>query len=114
MPDSAIPWTVARQAPLSMGFFKADYWSGLPCPAPGDLPNPGIEPTFLTSPALVAGSLPLSHLGAETDSSRWHDPHAQVSAVDVGPAKPLLSAGCHQVLCTVNVIRTSVTSKHLD
>ena len=36
-------WTVARQAPLSMGFSRQDYWSGLPCPPPGDLPNLGIE-----------------------------------------------------------------------
>ena len=36
------PWTVALQAPLSMGFSRQEYWSGLPCPLPGDLPNPGI------------------------------------------------------------------------
>ena len=48
------PWTVARQAPLSMGFPRPEYWSGLPCPSPGDLPNPGIEPR---SPALQAYSL---------------------------------------------------------
>ena len=39
------------QAPLSMGFFRQEYWSGLPCPPPGALPNPGIKPTSLTSPA---------------------------------------------------------------
>ena len=39
------PWTVARQAPLSMGFSRQEYWSGLPCLPPGDLPDPGIEPT---------------------------------------------------------------------
>jgi len=44
-------WTVARQAPLSMEFFKQEYWSGLPCPPARDLPNPGIKPT---SPALQA------------------------------------------------------------
>ena len=55
VPDSATPWTVVRQAPLSMGFFRQEYWSGLPCPPPGDLPNPGIEPR---SPALQADSLP--------------------------------------------------------
>ena len=38
------PWTVARQAPLSMGFSRQEHWSGLPCPPPGDLPDPGIEP----------------------------------------------------------------------
>ena len=45
----ATPWTVAYQASLSMGFSRQEYWSGLPFPAPGDLPNPGIEPG---SPAL--------------------------------------------------------------
>ena len=38
-------WTVARQAPLSMGFFRQEYWDGLPFPPPGDLPDPGIKPT---------------------------------------------------------------------
>ena len=38
------PWTVAHQAPLSMGFSRQEYWSRLPFPSPGDLPNPGIEP----------------------------------------------------------------------
>ena len=51
---SATPWTVAHQAPLSMGFSRQDYWSGLPFPSPGDLPDPGIEPT---SPALAGGFL---------------------------------------------------------
>ena len=39
-----MPWTLACQAPLSMGFSRQEYWSGLPCPPPGDLPNPGMEP----------------------------------------------------------------------
>ena len=46
-------WTVAGQAPLSMGFSRQECWSGLPCPASGDLPDPGIEPMCLTSPALT-------------------------------------------------------------
>ena len=46
-------WTVARQAPLSMGFSRQEWWSGLPCPPPGHLPDPGIEPASLTSPALA-------------------------------------------------------------
>ena len=55
MSDScAIPWTVARQAPLSMGFSRSEYWSGLPYPPPGDLPDPG---TKLGSPTLQAYSL---------------------------------------------------------
>ena len=49
------PWTVARQAPLSMGFSRQEYWSGLPCPPPGDLPDLGIEPTSSVSPALAGG-----------------------------------------------------------
>ena len=55
------PWTVACQAPLSMGFSRQEYWSGLPCLPPGDLPNPGIKPESLMSPALQVDSLPLSH-----------------------------------------------------
>ena len=42
-PTLVTPWTIARQASLSMGFSKQEYWSGLPFPSPGDLPNPGIE-----------------------------------------------------------------------
>ena len=47
--------TLACQAPLSMGFSRQEYWNGLPCPPPGDLPNPGIEPMSLMSPALAGG-----------------------------------------------------------
>ena len=53
--DSVTPWTVACQAPLSVGFSRQDYWSGLPCPSPGDLPDPGMEFTSLASPALARG-----------------------------------------------------------
>ena len=49
------PWTVAHQALLSMGVSRQEHWSGLPCPLPGDLPNPGIEPASLKSPALAGG-----------------------------------------------------------
>ena len=51
----ATPWAIAYQAPLSMGFSRREYWSGLPFPSPGDLPNPGVEPR---SPALQADTLP--------------------------------------------------------
>ena len=51
--NSATPWTVACQAPLSMEFSRQEYWSGLPFPTPGDLPNPEIKPTSLASPALA-------------------------------------------------------------
>ena len=58
--------TIARQAPLSMGFPRQEYWSGLPCPPPGDLTDPGIKPTSLMSPAL-AGRL-------FTASTTWEGP----------------------------------------
>ena len=61
------PWTVAHQAPLSMGFSKQEYWSGLPCPPPGDLPNPGTEPESLTSPALAGGFF--------TTNATWEAPN---------------------------------------
>ena len=48
-------WTVTHQAPLSLEFSRQEYWSCLPSPPPGDLPNPGIEPTALVSPALAGG-----------------------------------------------------------
>ena len=48
-------WTIVRQAPLSMGFSRQEHWSGLLGPSPGDLPNPGIEPVSLKSPALAGG-----------------------------------------------------------
>ena len=51
--DSVIPQTAARQTPLSMGFFRQEYWNGLPFPSPGDLPNPGIKLEF---PALAGDS----------------------------------------------------------
>ena len=59
-------WTVIHQAPLSMGFSRQEYWSGLPFTSPGDLPNPGVEPVSLTSPALSTGFF--------TTSSTWESP----------------------------------------
>ena len=59
------PRTVTRQAPLSLGFFRQEYWSGLPFPPPEDLPDPGIKPTSPVSPVLQADSLsaePLRYL----------------------------------------------------
>ena len=49
--NSVSPWAAARQAPLFMGFPRQEYWNGLPFPPPGDLPEPGIEPVSLASPA---------------------------------------------------------------
>ena len=72
--DSVTLWTVACQAPLSMGFYRPEYWSGLQCRPPGDLPDPGIEPVSIMSPALVGGCFTLGsgkvlyHLGSPMDS----------------------------------------------
>jgi len=57
----AIPWTVARQSPLSMGFPRQEYWSGLPFTSPGDLSNLGIKPVLPATPALQVDSFLLSH-----------------------------------------------------
>ena len=65
----ATPWTVAHQALLSMEFSQQEYWSGLPFPIPGDLPNPGIRPMSPVSPALVGRFLttaPARKLHSET------------------------------------------------
>ena len=59
-PTLCNPVDCSPQAPPSMGFFRQEYWSGLPCPSPGDLPNPGIKPR---SPALPADSLPAEPQG---------------------------------------------------
>ena len=62
-PTLVTSWTVACQAPLSMGFSKQEYWSVLPFPSPGDLPNPGIKPR---SPVLQVDSLPTEPPGKPT------------------------------------------------
>ena len=64
----ATPWNVAYQAPLSMGFSRQEYWSGLPFPSPGDLPNPGIEPR---SPSLWADALTSEPPGKPLLSIIW-------------------------------------------
>ena len=56
--DSATPWTVARQAPLSTVFFRQEYWSGQPFPSPGDLPDAGIAPGSPASPSDPLASEP--------------------------------------------------------
>ena len=66
-PTLATPGTVACQAPPSMGFSRQEYWSGLPFPSPGDLPNPGIEPG---SPALQADSLPTELVETPSEAVR--------------------------------------------
>ena len=63
MSDTETLWTVAHQDPLSMGFSRQESWSGLPCPPPGDLPDPGIELASLSSSALAGGFFPLVPAG---------------------------------------------------
>ena len=105
MSNFVTPWTVAHQAPLCVEFSKQNYWSGLPFPSPGDLPNPGIEPR---SPALQADSLPseppgkLQHLHLSNN----------IRNIPRGPASVLSPAGlpASQHLCGFWVI-TSFTPR---
>ena len=53
-------WTLAYQAPLSMGFYRQECWSGLPCPPPGEIPKPGTKPRSLLSPELAGGFFTIS------------------------------------------------------
>ena len=69
MSDSATLWTIAYQAPPSMGFSRQEYWSGLPFPSPGDLPNPGIEPG---SPTLETDALTSEPPGKPQITGREH------------------------------------------
>ena len=63
------PWTIACQAPLSMGFSRQKYWSGLPCPPPGHLPDPGIEPESLASPAMAGKFFTTSPIWEDHDAN---------------------------------------------
>ena len=67
------PQTVALQASLSMGFFRQEYWSELPFPSPGDLPDPGIEPASPVSPVLQADSLP-RQMEVAVEGARFEEP----------------------------------------
>ena len=67
------PWTIACQAPLSVGLSRKEYCSGLPCPIPGNLSDPGIEPISLASPALTGGFFPIVP-SWKPQSSEWGSP----------------------------------------
>ena len=88
MSDSATPWAVAHQAPLSVGFSRQVYWSGLLCPPPGDLPDPGIKPASLKSPALAVGSLPLVPPGKP-----------ETILLD-----PVMVDTCHRILFKISIV----------
>ena len=72
------PWTVAHKIPPFMGFSRQEYWSELPFPPSGNLPNSGIEPTFLTSPALAGGFFTTSTVPASPFKARRHLPSANL------------------------------------
>ena len=88
---SLIPWAVARQAPLSMGFSRQEYCSGVPFPSPGDLPDPVIKPMSLGSPALLEDSLLTDGFFSEPSGkpldSMWWD---HLTAQYVGKMVPVL------------------------
>ena len=95
------PRTVACQAPLSMGFSRQEYWSGLPCLPPGDLPDPGIEATSLMSPALAGGffttsttwdSESLSERGGKRQMDATYSWSSRGSEGSV-PARPVVEGG---------------------
>ena len=88
MSDSAIPWTVARQAHLAVGFSRQEHWSGMPCPPPGDHLDPGMELIFLTSPALAGGFF--------TTSATWEAQHT-VAVIKVWWQNKLLMPSCLNV-----------------
>ena len=82
-----MPWTVARQAPLSMEFSREEYWNGLPCPPPEDLPNPGIE---LRSPILEADSLPSEPPGKPKNTGVGSPSLLQGNFLGIEPGSPAL------------------------
>ena len=75
--DSVTLWTVVYQAPLFVGFPRQEYWGALPCPPPGNLPNPGMQPVPLMSPALVGGSLLLAPPGQPMSTNTVHQNHSR-------------------------------------
>ena len=93
-PILATPWTVACQAPLSMGFSRQEYWSGLPFPPPGDLPNPGTKPG---SPVLQADSLMTELCGMNVCCCLYRNPSNAQGTVPTG-ASPSTSTSFQLVL----------------
>ena len=105
------PWTASLQAPLSMGFSGQEHWSGLPCPPPGDLPNPGVKPQSL---ALQTDSL------LSESAGRWRDPNLTLG--DGGscgfPSRSQLIrlhslCWCHFTTGELSLLCPSVISFHL-
>ena len=82
----ATPWTIAHQVPLSTEFSRQEYWSGLSFPSPGDLPNPGIKPLSLLSPALAGGFF--------TNCASWEAPCVHAKSLQSCPTL------CHPMECS--------------
>ena len=80
-------WTVARQAPQSVGFSRQEYWSGLPCPPPGHLPNPGMKPVSLASPAWTGRFF-----------ATWEAP-SKVQGIPKGSSNIYSTGQHHRTLC---------------
>ena len=92
------PWTIAHQAPLSMRFSRQEYWRGLPFPLPGDLPDSGIKPASLVSPALAGGFFTTSTTG---EALPLLNSHSQVSP-SIHRSRPTLSRDLPGLPCTPN------------
>ena len=94
----ATVWTIARQAPLPMGFSGQEHWNGLPCSPPGDLPDPGIELGSLMSPALAGGFF--------TTSTTWEAPSIPEIAQK---KKKLVMSSNHLILCHPLLLLPSIS-----
>ena len=85
-------WATAHQAPLSMGFSRQEYWNGLPFSTSGDLPDPGIKPTSLMSPAVQADSLPLCREGEPQNSEMTF---LVIRKLQISARTSKVVSGCH-------------------
>ena len=102
----ATPWIVAHHAPLSMVFCRQEHWSGLPCQPPEDVPNPGIELTSLTSPALASGFFTTA-TNWEALLCSWH--LRNISSLSARFATSKWAARCH---CTFSVRHSTPSNNH--
>ena len=93
------PWTIDRQAPLSTGFSRQEHWSGLPCLPPGDLPDPGMEPPSLMSPALIGDSSHLAPPGNPLCELHINESGSALGEVGSRFSAPCLRAGGAHSCC---------------
>ena len=107
----ATPWTIAYQAPLSMGFSRQEHWSGLPCPPPEDLPNPVIKPLSPISPASAGGFFTAEPAGKprSAQARRFLLPagfgHSHVCLPDLRPGTRMCSWHLTHSTCSVKVLK---------